>query len=136
VHQGQACHNQIPDEVFPDLPQLPYVPEIVSPNSWLDAYHGRVFRRRVGSNGTIQVDQHTYYVDSKLHRQPVLVHLDAENEAFFISCDDTVLKKCDIKGRLADEMDFQSYLLALKQEARRIEWHRLTTWYKTGDIAN
>lgn len=136
VHQGQACRNHIPDEVFPDLPQLPYVPEIVSPNSWLDAYHGRVFRRRVGSNGTIQVDQHTYYVDSKLHRQPVLVHLDAENEVFFISCDDTVLKKCDIKGRLADEMDFQSYLLALKQEARRIEWHRLTTWYKTGDIAD
>lgn len=25
-------------------------------------------RRRVGSNGTIQVDHHTYYVDSKLHR--------------------------------------------------------------------
>jgi hypothetical protein len=30
-------------------------------------------------------------------------------------------------------MDFQSYLVALKQEARTIDWHRSTTWYKTND---
>ena len=135
MHQGQACNNQIPDEAFPELPPLPQLPDTVKPNAWLQAYHTRIFRRRISSNGTIQVDRYTYYVNTKRHKQRVLVHLDAEQEAFFISCDDEVLKRVDIQGLLPDEMDFQTYLLVMKQEARTVEWHRLTTWYKPGDIA-
>jgi hypothetical protein len=45
------------------------------------------------------------------------------------------LKQTEIHGLLPDEMDFQSYLVAMKQEARTIDWHRHTTWYKVGDMA-
>jgi hypothetical protein len=131
----QTIWCKTPDEVFSGLPSLPKVPEMVQPNAWLDDYHGRVFRRRISSNGTIQVDRQTYYVDTKHHKQRVLVHLDAENEVFFISCDDEVIKRVDIKELLPHEMDFQSYLFAMKQEARTIDLHRLKTWYKIGDIA-
>jgi hypothetical protein len=135
VHQGRACNNQIPDVAFPDLPPLPTLPETVQPNRWLEAYHGRVFRRRISSNSTIQVDRYTYYIDDDYSKQQVLVHLDAKKQVFFVSCDDQVLKPVEIRGLLPETLDFQSYLVALKQEARTIEWHRHITWYKRAEDA-
>jgi len=32
-------------------------------------------------------------------------------------------------------MDFQTYLIAMKAEARSIEQHRFALWYKMGDAA-
>lgn len=135
VHQGRACNNQIPDEAFPDLPTLSALPDTVQPNRWLHDYHGRVFRRRITSNGTIQVDRYSYYIDSNYAKQRVLVHLDADNEAFFVTCEDQVLKQVDVKGLLPDTMDFQTYLVALKQEARTISSHLHLSWHKAGDVA-
>jgi len=135
VHQGRACNNRIPDEIFPNLAPLPALPETVQPNRWLHDYHGRVFRRRVTTNGTIQVDRHTYYIDNHHARQRVLVHLDADNAVFFVTADETILKRLEIKGLFSETLDFQSYLVALKQEARRIAWHLQRSWHKVGNIA-
>jgi hypothetical protein len=68
-------------------------------------------------------------------KQRVLVHLDAEQQVFCVSCDNEVVKRLEIRGLLPETMDFQSYLVALKQEARTIERHRLTTRYKSGEVA-
>jgi len=52
-HQGQACNNRTPDEAFPSLPDCPVVPEWVQPDAWVTTIDGRVYQRRVNSNGVI-----------------------------------------------------------------------------------
>ena len=42
IHLGRACAGRTPDEAFPELPELPTLPETVQPNAWLTAYDGRV----------------------------------------------------------------------------------------------
>lgn len=133
-HQGQACHNRIPNEVFPNLSPLPKVPDTVDPDAWLKSQHGRVYRRRINSSGTIQIDRHTYYIDGDYARQSVLVHIDAHNQAFFVSMDDKVLKRLDMRGLHYNEMDFPTYLLLMKQEARSIERHRQMMWQQKGEM--
>jgi hypothetical protein len=97
-HQGRACKNRPPDEAFPNLPALPHLPDEVDPDAWLLDYQGRVFRRRVSSNGTIQIDRHIYYVDDDLAGLRVLVHLEAEQQMFYITCNGQLVKSCDIRG--------------------------------------
>jgi len=134
-HQGQACQNQTPDEAFPALPELPSIPETVDPDQWLHHIHGRVYRRRVTSNGTIMVDKHVYYIGQDYAKQQVTVHVDAYNQQFFVLGDGDVLKTLDISGLHRHSMDFQSYLVVMKAEARSIEQHRLAMWYRVGDVA-
>jgi hypothetical protein len=97
-HQGRACQNRTPDEAFPTLPLLPQVPQQVNPDAWLQAEHGRVYRRRVNSTGSIQVDCHIYFVGSQLAQQPVLVHLDAQRQCFWVTCQGKVVKQLPIQG--------------------------------------
>jgi len=134
-HQGQACQNQTPDEAFPVLPELPSIPETVDPDHWLQHVHGRVYRRRVTSNGTIMVDKHVYYTGQNHAKQQVTVHVDAHNQQFFVLGDGEVLRTLDISGLHRHRMDFQSYLVVMKAEARSIEQHRLAMWYRVGDVA-
>jgi transposase InsO family protein len=55
ANQSLACGNRPPYEAFPVLPTLPQLPEQVDPDAWLNQYHRRVFRRRVGANGLMSV---------------------------------------------------------------------------------
>ena len=138
VHQGRACNNEIPDLAFPNLPSLPNIPEKVDPDRWLLHEHGRVYRRRITSNGTIQVDKHTYYIDEKRAKQPVLVHVDAHNRQFVITQDGEMIKQVIMKGTYRQPnqpMDFQMYLGLMQREARTLEQHRWLMWYTTNDIA-
>jgi hypothetical protein len=134
-HQGRACANRTPDEAFPELPALPHLPETVQPDAWLQAYHGRVYRRRVSAAGTIQIDRYLYSVGTAYARQPVLVHLDTEEKTFFVSWGEKLLKRLPIQGLYGAEMDFSSYLIAMKAEARTIDYHHQLHWEKIGDLA-
>jgi transposase InsO family protein len=134
-HQGRACQNRTPDEAFPSLPMLPRLPDVLQPDSWLSAYHGRVYRRRITSAGTIQIDRHLYSIGSAYAKQEVLVHLDAEQSCFFVSLGEKVLKRLPIQGLYGGTMDFSSYLIAMKAEARTIEYHRQIWWEKRGEFA-
>lgn len=134
-HQGQACNNMTPDEVFSELPALPYPAEQVTPDAWLKPYHGRVYRRRVSSDGMIQVDKYRYYVGRNFAGLRVLVHLDATNKSFHITHGDQILRVHDIKGLHQETIDLQTYLLMMQQEARSIERHRRMLWQREGDIA-
>jgi hypothetical protein len=136
IHMGRACQDQTPDEAFPDLPALPWLPERVAPNRWLKVEHGRVFRRRIRSNGTIQVDKHTYYIDRRLAKRPVLVHLDGENRCLRVSLDGRPHpKRLPLKDLYPDDMDLQDYLTLLQKEAISIANYRYTVWMQSGDVA-
>jgi len=134
-HQGQACQNQTPDEAFPNLPDLPHIPKSIDPDRWLVAKHGYGYRRRVTSNGTIMIDKHVYYIGQTYAKQQVVVHVDAHQKQFYITRDSDLIKQLDILGLHHQPMDFQSYLVVIKAEARSIERHRMTLWYRTGDVA-
>ena len=134
IHFGRACHGTTPNEAFPALPSLPQLPLRVDPDDWLNAYHQRVFRRRITSNGTIQIDRHIYYIGSRHAGKPVLAYLDAIQKRFYILHDGKVLAVKDVQGLLLEPLEFQTYLAHLKQEARTIEIHRLLSWYNVGEI--
>lgn len=136
IHLGRACQGKTPDTAFPDLPVLPSLPETVDPNAWLNAQHGRVFRRRIRANGTIQVDKHVYYIDRKLGKRPVLVHLDAERHCLWVTIDGQPWEKpLPLKGLQADPMDLQAYLKVLQAEARSIAIYRQLLWRQSADVA-
>lgn len=136
IHLGRACQGRTPDEAFPCLPALPPLPQTVQPNAWLRAYHGRVFRRRIRANGTVQIDKHLYYIDYKLAKQQVLLHLDAEKRCLFITIDGQSLpKRLSLQGLYAEELDLQSYLRLLQEEARSIAHYRQMLWQQTGEVA-
>lgn len=54
---------------------------------------------------------------------------------FHITSDGEHLKSLDILGLHYQPMDFQSYLITMKAEARAIERHRMAMWYKVGEVA-
>ena len=134
IHLGRACQGQTPDEAFPTLPILSKIPDTVDPDQWMQAQHRRVFRRRISSNGTIQIDKHVYYVDAKRAKTNVMVYLDAIHKAFYVIQEQQVLATLEIKGLQHESMDFQSYLWQMKREARSIEIHRMMSWYRTGEV--
>ena len=135
IHQGQACQGQTPNEAFPSLPVLPQVPDTVCPNQWLVYDHARIFRRSISSNGTIQIDRHTYYVGIDFAKQAVLVHLDTHNQRLIVMLEHEVIKLLDIKGLHDSEMDFQTYLVVMAHEARSTERHRHLLWMQYGEVA-
>lgn len=136
IHMGRACGGRTPDEAFPRLPILPHLPETVQPNQWLEAEHGRVFRRRIRSNGTIQVDKHIYYIDHKLAKRSVLVHLDAQRRCLWITLDGKPHpKSLALKGLHSETMNLQAYLPILQTEARSIAHYRRMVWMQSGDVA-
>jgi transposase InsO family protein len=118
AHQGSACNNQPPYVAFPSLPTLPHLPETVDPDRWLKHYHRRVFRRKVGQNGSIQVGNHTYYIDYKLAGETVGVYLDAELRVFRILHEGKVIQQPEIQGLVGHELPFQAFLERMLEEAR------------------
>lgn len=85
--------------------------------------------------GTIQIDRHLYSVGAAYAKQEVLVHLDAEQVCFFVSSGEKILKRLPLQGLYEGTMDFSSYLIAMKAEARTIEYHRQIWWEKLGERA-
>jgi hypothetical protein len=135
IHLGRACNGRTPDEAFPSLPPLPFPPDEVQPNAWLQAQHGRVFRRRIRSNGTIQVDKHTYYVDKNLARRSVLVHLDATQRCFRVTVDGVALAKpLPLKDLHAERLALFDYLKILQREAMSIAHYREMLWRQSGEV--
>jgi hypothetical protein len=134
-HFGRACGGKTPDQAFPELPTLPEIPQTVQPNSWLQHYHRRFYRRRVNSHGSIQIDKSTYYVGSQYAKRPIWVMLDAEVRRFYVIEDGQVLKSLPIQSLMAEESKLSDYVEALRSEARSIERWRQMRWGQVGEIA-
>lgn len=135
-HQGRACKGKTPDQAFPSLPPTRIVPEFINPNHWLENEHARIYRRRVNSNGTVQIDKHQYYIGTQHARVQILVHLDAEKQVFHFEDGKTCFKPQPIQGLHEDNLiDMQSYLIMMKTEARSAEMHRFMMWHRFEDAA-
>lgn len=75
------------------------------------------------------IDKHIYDIGHDYSKQQIVVHVDALQQQFYVSCDGELTKQVDIQGLHHQLIDFQSYLVAIKAEARSIEQHRRTLWY-------
>lgn len=120
ANQSSACGNCPPYEVFPQLPILDSVPDMIDPDAWLIYYDNRLFKRRVGQNGVISVGNHDYYVGYKHARKKVGVWLDAKGAVYRILAQGTVLCEQEIQGVIGHSMPFQEYLKLILTEAQTI----------------
>jgi transposase InsO family protein len=121
ANQSLACGNRPPFEAFPTLPELPQVPAVVDPDAWLSHYHRRIFKRRVGSNGTISVGTHNYYLGYAYAGEPVGVLLDAQGRVFHMLHRSTVIVEKEIQGLVGHPLPFQDYLKQMLVEAQTID---------------
>lgn len=121
ANQSLACGNRPPYEAFPSLPSLPPAPDTVDPDAWLSAYHRRIFKRRIGRNGSIKVGNHAYYVGYAHAGALVGVLLDAHKRIFRVLHRATVLCEKEIQGLLGSTTPFQDYLKHMLSEARTVE---------------
>jgi transposase InsO family protein len=117
-NQALSCGNKPPRTVFPDLPPLPSTPHQVDPTSWLQPLHLRPFARRVRPNGTIQLDNHVYYVKQALAGQTVIVKVDASTRELLISHHFTLLKRVPLQGLMTLPISFDDFVILSQNQAR------------------
>lgn len=121
ANQSSACQNRPPYAAFPILPDGRALPEAVDPDAWLEHYHRKLFKRRVGSNGMVSLDRHTYYVGTASAGKPVAFQLDAQRRQFLALSQGQVIKKFEIRGLYGQPMTFAAYLNGMLEEARSID---------------
>ncbi len=121
ANQSSACQNRPPYEAFPNLANRRSLPEEVDPDAWLDHYHGLLFKRRVGSNGMVSIDRHTYYVGTAYAGEPIIFQLDAHLRQFMAIQRSQVIKQFDIQGLYGEPIAFGQYLKLMLEEARSID---------------
>lgn len=118
-NQALSCQNQPPS--YAHLPVLPRLPSQVDPDGWLGFYHGRFFRRRVNSKGTVHVDKNTYYIGRHLRGQTVQLRLDAQQKYFTVWHDKACVKQVAIKGLYNEPLSLDEYVEMILQEAQSEE---------------
>lgn len=120
-HQGRACGNVPPYQAFPRLPILRTLPITIDPDSWLNRIDGRIFERLVQANGSVKVDNHSYYVGKKYHGKHVTLQLQAETREFKVMHKRKFIKQIPVKGLYNEVLEFQEYLDLICREAHT-EW--------------
>lgn len=123
-NQALTCGNKPPRVAFPDLPQRPQLPQVVDPDSWLQAIHGRRYVRKVNYKGSIRIDNHDYYVKSRLQGQYVTVVVDAQQRRLVVEHNKQQVKSVAIKGLYHTPLPFEVYFELIQEEAR-VQWRRV-----------
>jgi hypothetical protein len=124
-HQGRACGNRPPRQVFETLPKLPVLPKTVQADCWLTRYHHRVFARLVGSDGCVLVNRETYYLSTQLAGQKVALVVDAPSASLDVMVRATIGKRLPIKGVLRGEMPLEQFITLILEQAQSEEQQRL-----------
>ena len=57
------------------------MPETVNPDSWLQEFHNRSYRRHIDCRGAIQLWKYTYCVDKAYRNQAVPIRIDTPEKA-------------------------------------------------------
>jgi hypothetical protein len=106
-HQGKACGNRPPHTAFPNLPALPPLPERVNPDHWLETVHGQACVRKVGAQGSVDVDDEHDYSSQAYAGQQVVLFVNAPEKVFGVWLKGRVIKSVPIKGLGGQEMSWE-----------------------------
>jgi hypothetical protein len=117
-HQGSSCHNLPPQTAHPDLPQLPAVPALVDPDSWMRVLDGQQYVRRVRRDTSVSIDNVLYYATRALVGKEVTLRLDATARQFVIEDEGKEVKRVPIQGVGQGPVPFATFVEQLCQEAR------------------
>jgi transposase InsO family protein len=129
-NQALSCGNQPPRVVFAQLPDLPKVPELIDPDAWLHHVDGEHFIRKVRANGSILLDDVSYYVKEALAGQYIDVCVDAAPRELVVWSQSQPIKRLALKGLQKTLMPFEQFVTLMAQQARseqrrleRARWH-------------
>jgi hypothetical protein len=117
-HQGTACGNRPPHTAFPNLPVLPPVPVRVNPDRWRETVHGQAFARKVGADGSVDVDDEHDSIGQAYAGKQVVLFVNAPEKVFGGWLDGHVIKSVPITGLFGREMRWEEYLAFIRQQAR------------------
>lgn len=109
-HQGLSCGNRPPRSAFPNLPDLPALPEVVNPDRWLDSCDGLSVVRTVSRHGMVSIDLKDYSVGRALAGQRVALHLSANARAWIVIQGTQVLKTLPLKGLYGAALPFERFV--------------------------
>ncbi len=129
-NQALSCGNRPPRVAYPDLPMLPALSAEVDPDRWLVQIQGQEFARRVLPNGTIEVDQRSYYIQQTLAGQQVVLVVNAPTLVFEVLLGQTRLKVLPIKGLVGHSLPLEEYVTRMREEARseHRRWRQQRRW--------
>ena len=99
---------------------MPFVPEEVNPDAWLNAYDGFQFQRRVGKNGSVSIDKESYYISQAYAGQKVALRLNAFDQTLKVIYRGQLIRTCEIRGLYNRKLPFGDYLKIMAEEARTI----------------
>ncbi len=130
-NQALSCGNQPPRVAFADLPALPALPELVDPDAWLTHVDGQHFIRKIRHNGTILLDDVSYYVKGALAGQYIDVCIDASQQELVIWHQQQPIKRLAIKGLHHTPLPLEQFVSLMTEQARseqrrlqRAHWQR------------
>jgi hypothetical protein len=115
--QALPCGNRPPTVAFPTLPILSPVPTFVDPDAWLDRLDGLQTVRKVRTNGTILLDDLSYYIKGALAGQYVNVCLNATQQLVEVEHQGQLLKQLPIKGLKRTVLPYATFVEVMAQEA-------------------
>jgi len=122
-NQALSCGNQPPRSAFPTLPALRPLPQIIDPDSWLDALDGWHVERKVDAHGMVKLDLKRYYVSSKLAGHRLTLQVDAKTHCLQVFEQEHRLKSLPIKGLVGHLLTFDQFLAQMCIQAKA--QHRL-----------
>ncbi len=94
------------------------MPDVVDPDAWLHAYHGRTFKRHIGQNGRVSVGTYDYYVGYTLSGEKIGVFLDANERCLRFLHRGGIVRELEIQGLMGQPLSFGDYLKLMLAEAR------------------
>lgn len=116
-NQALSCGNQPPRVASGDLPSLPPMPKRIDPDAWLRYVDGQHFVRKVRHNGSILLDDVSYYVKQALAGQYIDVCVDADTRELVVWYQHQPLKRLAIKGLQNRLMPFEEFVTFMAQQA-------------------
>ncbi len=131
-NQARSCGNQPPRVAFAQLPSLPRVPDVVDPDRWLRVIDGQHVVRKVRHNGTVLIDDVSYYIKHSLAGQYVDLCVDAHKQEFVIWHQHQPIKRVAIKRLQKTALSFDRFVQLMSQQALA-EQRRLAKAHRRGE---
>ena len=117
-NQARSCGNRPPCVAFAEPAPLPRLPASVDPDRWVTVLDGRRYVRKVRSNGSVQVDGVSYYIDQASAGKHVSLRLDAQERTFAVEYREQTIKSVPLKGLFGERLPWEVYLECMTREAR------------------